>query len=222
MGRRVMLLGAVAAFAVLGAAGVARAQAGGDSVVGSGTAEDPVLAAGQVGCCQYTYSIDARSGPTGESPSGTVTVQFAGRDVLPYSFSGHVSCLAVSDTKAVIGIVVDQSAGLLGPTVGQGLTVYATDTHGPVTGTVFGGAPPDADRFAVDLFRSGCPAFPAPPASDELYYVFNGDITIHDAHAVPTSKDQCKNGGWRSFSGFKNQGDCVSYVATDGRNPPGA
>jgi hypothetical protein len=37
----------------------------------------------------------------------------------------------------------------------------------------------------------------------------------------PTSKDQCKNGGWASFSGFKNQGDCVSYVATGGKNPPG-
>lgn len=32
----------------------------------------------------------------------------------------------------------------------------------------------------------------------------------------PTSKDQCKNGGWQTFNNptFKNQGDCVSYVAT--------
>lgn len=29
---------------------------------------------------------------------------------------------------------------------------------------------------------------------------------------VPTSKDQCKNGGWRTFPQFKNQGDCVSFV----------
>lgn len=37
----------------------------------------------------------------------------------------------------------------------------------------------------------------------------------------PTSKDQCKNGGWQSFNepAFKNQGDCVSYVATGGKNP---
>jgi hypothetical protein len=34
-----------------------------------------------------------------------------------------------------------------------------------------------------------------------------------------TSKEQCKNGGWQSF-GFKNQGDCVSFVATGGKNPP--
>ena len=31
---------------------------------------------------------------------------------------------------------------------------------------------------------------------------------------TPTSKDQCKNGGWQSFGLFKNQGDCVSFVNT--------
>ena len=34
-----------------------------------------------------------------------------------------------------------------------------------------------------------------------------------------TSKERCKDGGWQSF-GFKNQGDCVSFVATGGKNPP--
>jgi hypothetical protein len=27
---------------------------------------------------------------------------------------------------------------------------------------------------------------------------------------APTSKDQCKNGGWKAFPQFKNQGECVS------------
>jgi hypothetical protein len=30
--------------------------------------------------------------------------------------------------------------------------------------------------------------------------------------AVPTTKDDCKDGGWASFGMFKNQGDCVVYV----------
>ena len=34
-----------------------------------------------------------------------------------------------------------------------------------------------------------------------------------------TNKGQCKDGGWQRF-GFKNQGDCVSFVATGGKNPP--
>jgi hypothetical protein len=37
----------------------------------------------------------------------------------------------------------------------------------------------------------------------------------------PTTKDECKNGGWQNFNPtFKNQGDCVSFVATGGKNPP--
>jgi nitrous oxidase accessory protein NosD len=40
---------------------------------------------------------------------------------------------------------------------------------------------------------------------------------------TPTSKDDCKNGGWMQLADdqgnkFKNQGDCVSYVATQGKN----
>ena len=37
---------------------------------------------------------------------------------------------------------------------------------------------------------------------------------------VPTSNDQCKDGGWKNYPQFKNQGDCVSFVATGGKNPP--
>jgi hypothetical protein len=49
---------------------------------------------------------------------------------------------------------------------------------------------------------------------DETTY----DFELHPA--PPASKDQCKKGGWQNFPGqnFKNQGDCVSYVATGGRN----
>jgi hypothetical protein len=40
---------------------------------------------------------------------------------------------------------------------------------------------------------------------------------------VATNQDQCKNGGWQTLvdnnnTPFKNQGDCVSYVATRGKN----
>jgi hypothetical protein len=49
------------------------------------------------------------------------------------------------------------------------------------------------------------------------------NIVVNGVAQVPTqqtSKDQCKNGGWQNFSNpaFKNQGDCVSYFVTGGRN----
>ena len=38
---------------------------------------------------------------------------------------------------------------------------------------------------------------------------------------APTSRGQRKNGGWKSFgTAFKNQGDCVSFVASGGKNQP--
>ena len=38
---------------------------------------------------------------------------------------------------------------------------------------------------------------------------------------VPTTKAQCKKGGWRDYPQFKNQGMCVRFVVT-GKPPPGA
>ena len=40
------------------------------------------------------------------------------------------------------------------------------------------------------------------------------------------TKDQCKDNDWKNFKNsngsqiFKNQGDCVSFFATGGKNPP--
>ena len=38
---------------------------------------------------------------------------------------------------------------------------------------------------------------------------------------LPTTKDDCKQDGWKNYGVFKNQGDCVSYLATNGANEPG-
>ena len=49
-----------------------------------------------------------------------------------------------------------------------------------------------------------------------------GDVIDHTV--LPINKDQCKNDGWKRFYDgsvkFKNQGDCVSFVATGGKNLP--
>ena len=40
------------------------------------------------------------------------------------------------------------------------------------------------------------------------------------AQALPGSKDQCKQDLFAAWGAFKNQGDCVSFVASGGRNRP--
>ena len=50
---------------------------------------------------------------------------------------------------------------------------------------------------------------------------FNGVAQVPTIEKVgpPTSKAACKHGGWKTFNNptFKNQGQCVSYVASHGR-----
>jgi len=43
---------------------------------------------------------------------------------------------------------------------------------------------------------------------------------IIDPSEIPTNVEQCKKGGWQDYQVFKNQGDCVSYVVTNGANQP--
>ncbi len=51
----------------------------------------------------------------------------------------------------------------------------------------------------------------------------NGTVAMQITanQAMPKTADQCKNNGWKSYgSTFKNQGDCVSFIATQGKNQP--
>jgi hypothetical protein len=37
-------------------------------------------------------------------------------------------------------------------------------------------------------------------------------IAISPPASAPTTKAQCKDGGWRDFPQFKNQGECIAFV----------
>ena len=57
-------------------------------------------------------------------------------------------------------------------------------------------------------------------AADLTNITFNGVVQVPVPQVgPPTSKNACKNGGWKTFTTpkkFKNQGQCVSYVASHG------
>jgi len=76
------------------------------------------------------------------------------------------------------------------------------------------------DHVDVTLGRQpdDCSPLIGPPVSSD---VSSGDFVVTDATPLPTSKDQCKNGGWQTYGVFRNQGDCISFVATGGKNPRG-
>jgi hypothetical protein len=52
---------------------------------------------------------------------------------------------------------------------------------------------------------------------------FNGTVYDFEPFQTPNDKEQCKNGGYRALADnngqpFKNQGDCVSFVASGGKS----
>ena len=184
----------------------------GDSV--TGRACDPVFPGDP---CEFTtfFQVDARSGPSGENPAGTAAWGFrAGAQLL--GDSGPVSCLAVSGNTAIVGFSGLRPFGRTLVRVVDGGGSPGADSFEAVTqaslGLVFPIPPPD------------CSSFPPGPAGDAEFGRSGrnevGDIVVHDAQPLPISKDQCKNGGWKTYGVFKNQGDCVSFVATKGKNQP--
>jgi hypothetical protein len=157
--------------------------------------EDSVTGSGTAG--PYSFVFDAHSGPSGEHPTGTATISLTST---PSVFtSGPVTCLAVEGNRAVIGI--ENGPGSL--TAGEGTLIEVSD---------------DPDALFFRLVFAPPSTCPTDPSGYTPIPVTTGGITIGNATPLPTSKDQCKNGGWRNYGVFKNQGDCVSFVATNGRN----
>jgi hypothetical protein len=90
-------------------------------------------------------------------------------------------------------------------------TATATDGVDPNPGVVC--TPPSGSTFAIGTTTATCTATDATGNTAAKSF----DVLVR----LPASKDECTNGGWRSFgSVFKNQGDCVSFVATRGKNQP--
>jgi hypothetical protein len=170
------LLASLVAAAVITAPGAGAGPAQ-DSVVGSGTA-------GFYG----TFSIDARSGPSGEAPTGSVVVSGS------VSFNGPVTCLAVNGNVAVLNIDTAQ--------------------FGIITMEVTDGTPDIIDAIPTSRAPGDCSPF----AGGVVGVVETGNIAVVDAPplALPTTKRDCFRGGWRDLVDdqgrpFRNQGQCVRF-----------
>jgi hypothetical protein len=193
--RGVALFAALAA-GVLGPA-VARAQPASAQQSAVGT-----FAAGF-----FFGSFDAASDAGGANPSGQVSYHLGGG--LGSNVAATVVCLSVSVNTAVIGFVGTIDDPFPPPpqrVVGE--LVVADNAPGPnVLDTVA------VSQRVTDTGTPDCSA-PGPLSFGPVV----GDVTVQAA--LPTGKDQCKHGGWRDFGVFRNQGDCVSFVATGGKHPP--
>ncbi|MET0902322.1 MAG: hypothetical protein ABWZ52_03700 [Acidimicrobiales bacterium] len=190
------LIRAVIAVLAMGTvfAGPANAAPDEDFVAGTGTIAipDPINPSRSL---LIDVSIDARSGASGENPTGTVVAKVRDFDLVPYS--GPVTCLAVNGNTAFVGIADPATGPVIFEVVDNSATA-TVDTIG-----------------VIDADIPGCaPGFS--PVPDPLVA---GDFVVHDSLAL-TSKDQCKLGGWRDFTDdegqeFASQGECIAFVQRD-------
>ena len=184
---------AVAVGVTLAMPGASLAQAPGQDSV--------VLTSGPARAGSYVVNeLNATSGPSGENPTGQVRFDVI---FLVSPLAGPVTCLAVRGDTATINFR-DQASSFI-------VTVQVSEAVPSI------GQPDAFDAFPAGRAPTDCS--PLPPSSFGAV-LESGNITIVDAPPLPTAREQCKNGGWRNFPGFKNQGDCVSFVATRGRNRP--
>jgi hypothetical protein len=168
----------------------------------SGAAQMDTVTA-NVGSGIVAINVSAQSGTSGENPSGQV-LWHAGGGLAP-TLSGPVTCLNVTGNTAVINFQATIFFRGIPSPAGIG-TLELVANGGPGRDTfgfsVEGRAPTDCSPL-TDPVSAGT--------------IVAGSVVIFDAPDLPTTKPQCKNGGWRSYPQFKNQGQCVAFVVTQAR-----
>ena len=149
----------------------------------------------------YSYTVSGTAygpypGTFTETGSGTVTNSGGHVLTLSASFTIHSGGFLITGTKnGGIGSGCQDSLGNTGGVI-DGLSYQAT-IHTPT------GDYADRGTSRAVLFTNA--------STTVLEESFTSSLTA-PAPIGPTSKDQCKNGGWKGFPQFKNQGQCVSFV----------
>jgi hypothetical protein len=185
-----------------GSAVAAQVPAYGDSVTGTGTVRLVVTLPEFTGTVVSSFELDAHSGPSGEDPSGTVSFPEVGIVDSP------ITCLDVRRVTVSAGSFLQATMNF--PALGQ-VTMQLSD----------GGVPDQPVDIVVSQIFSPRAATDCSPLAfsdtNVIGHVTSGDVVFVDVPPLPTSKDQCKDDGWRDFgSFFRSQGDCVAFVVTRG------
>lgn len=119
----------------------------------------------------------------------------------------------------------NESADADNDNVGDGADNCPTTANGNQADLDGDGA---GDACDADIDGDGVPNgsdnAPRVPNADQADLDGDGIGDVIDGTVLPRTSDACKKDGWTKYydgsARFKNQGDCVSYVATRGKNLP--
>ncbi len=129
----------------------------------------------------------------------------------PFATAGFVTGLQPNTSYGVRAVFTP------GGSVGTLITTDATGAS-PI-GSILSPSPFEARIILWPDLDGNAEQNPGEPTVVDQTFVVDRPCT--DARPkLPVAKDQCKNGGWETYGVFKNQGDCVSFVATGGKNQP--
>ena len=160
-----------------------------------------------------TSTVPAYNGaflPAGPFPQPAVTVGTftyavpAGEVIVGAMISGHFGNSVLPNSSGVDvflnGVLVGRCVRLAACYVGAGASWSHTFSSSE----------------ARSLLGSGSAVLTAVQTSESVIRLAPTTLTIQTL-----GKQDCKHAGWATLGmGFKNQGDCVSFVATGGRNEP--
>jgi DNA-binding beta-propeller fold protein YncE len=171
------------------------------------------------------YDIDPTSGalsskspptvPTGSAPTNGVAITPNNKSAYVYN-SGGISPPSVSQYDInPIGVLLPKTPATVSADLGSTASQLAVSPDGENLYVVNSSV---VRQYTIDPATGTLT--PKNPATAPTPGNSVGLAIASPRPLLPTSKEQCKNGGWKAY-GFKNQGDCVSFAATKGKNPPG-
>lgn len=123
--------------------------------------------------------------------------------VLTFWYAGHPYCISNNGSGTASATAAAGSSSVA-------VTAGPTNAYTLVTLTFTGAAGSTTTISFASLTGYGCGGV----------LIDNVSVEAVGPPPLPTTKAECKRGGWESFGVFENQGDCVSFVATNGSNPP--
>ncbi len=120
--------------------------------------------------------------------------------------------------QGLVGVVIDGLIYAIGGN--RNGTYHATvEVYDPVTNTWNVQPPmPSARNVAAGAVVDGIAHVFGGHGADNSYLASH--VALVPEEELPQRVEECRKDGWRAFGIFRNQGDCVSFVVTHGRNGP--
>lgn len=146
-------------------------------------------------------NVTAQSGTSGQNATGTVSFLLGGN----FLVTGPVTCLSVTGPDHGGGTATAPTDAVLNAQTNSfGIVTFLFVDNGGNGRDIMSGIPTGRTPTDCSPFSGG--------VTDTLT---NGRAVVFDAPPRPTSKNDCKNGGYARF-GFENQGQCIAFVNHQG------